>query len=124
MTLELALSGTPMVVAYKADALAVRSAFLLIAHSVVLPNLVLGENVFPELLQEDCIGEKLSEALLPLIEGGPERDRQLAGLATRERVHARDQTKRRANKAARIVLAHAERRQSELERFQRAATGT
>jgi lipid-A-disaccharide synthase len=105
VTLELALCGTPMVVAYRADALAANLRFLLIAHSVVLPNLVLGENVFPEVLQEDCVGEKLSEALLPLIEGGPERDRQLDGLArVKERMRETDAAP--SEKAAEIVLDH------------------
>jgi lipid-A-disaccharide synthase len=105
VTLELAVSGTPMVVAYIADALAAKFRFMLIAHSVVLPNLVLGENVFPELLQEDCVGEKLSAALLPLIEDGPERDRQLEGLArVKERI--RETAEAPSEKAAKIVLEH------------------
>jgi len=105
VTLELALSGTPMVVAYRADALAANLRFLLIAHSVVLPNLVLEENVFPELLQENCVGEKLSEELLPLIWGGLERDRQLAGLArVKERMRETDAAP--SEKAAKIVLDH------------------
>jgi lipid-A-disaccharide synthase len=103
VTLELALSGTPLVVAYNADPLAQKFRFLLIAHSVVLPNLVLGENAVPELLQEDCEGGKLSQALLPLIEGGPERDRQLEALAcVTERM--RETGGVPSDKAARIVL--------------------
>jgi lipid-A-disaccharide synthase len=109
VTLELAVSGTPMVVAYIADALAVKFRFMLIAHSVVLPNLVLGENVFPELLQEDCVGEKLSEALLALIKDGPERDRQLEGLV-RVQDCMRDAGKPPSQKAAEIVLDHLRRR--------------
>jgi lipid-A-disaccharide synthase len=105
VTLELAVSGTPMVVAYIADALAAKFRFMLIAHSVVLPNLVLGENVFPEVLQEDCVGEKLSEALLPLIEGGPERDRQLADLASVYQ-RMRETGEVPSEKAAKIVLDH------------------
>jgi lipid-A-disaccharide synthase len=109
VTLELAVSGTPMVVAYIADALAAKFRFMLIAHSVVLPNLVLGQNVFPELLQEDCVGEKLSEALLPLIDGGPERDRQLKGLV-RVKDCMRQTGEPPSEKAARIVLDHLRRR--------------
>jgi lipid-A-disaccharide synthase len=82
VTLELALAGTPMVVAYRVDAVAAQLRFLLKVPSVVLANLVLAENVFPELLQEDCTPDKLAGALLPLFkEGSPERERQLAGLA-------------------------------------------
>jgi lipid-A-disaccharide synthase len=109
VTLELALAGTPMVVAYRADPIASSLRFLLIAHSVVLPNLILGENVFPELLNKECTGEKLSEALLPLIRGGSERERQLAGIAdVTERVRETEDAP--SARAARIVLGYAERK--------------
>jgi lipid-A-disaccharide synthase len=82
VTLELALAGVPMAVGYKVDAVASRLRFLMKVPSVVLANLVLGENVFPEFIQEDCTPEKLAGALLPLLtEGSPERERQLGGLA-------------------------------------------
>ncbi len=113
VTLELALAGTPMVVAYRADALAKSLSFLLIAHSVVLPNLILGENVFPELLNEACTGEGLSAALLPLMRGGTARDLQLQGLASvLECVRDTDETP--SEHAARIVLAYAEGGKAEL----------
>jgi len=108
VTLELALTGTPMVVAYRADPIASSLRFLLIAHSVVLPNLILGENVFPELLNRDCNGEMLSRALLPLMRGAPEREQQLTGLArVAERV--RESESQPSMRAARIVLSYAER---------------
>jgi lipid-A-disaccharide synthase len=109
VTLELALAGTPMVVAYRADPIASCLRFLLIAHSVVLPNLILGENVFPELLNRECNGGMLCEALLPLMRGGPERERQLAGLARMtERVRKIEGAP--SERAAKIVLAYAERK--------------
>jgi lipid-A-disaccharide synthase len=81
VTLELALSGAPMVVAYRVGRLTAKLRFLLNVPSVVLANLVLGENAFPELLQEDCEPEKLSATLLPLLRDTPERRRQVAALA-------------------------------------------
>lgn len=81
VTLELGLSGVPMVVAYKVDWLALQLRFLMKAPSIVLANLVLGENVFPEFIQEDCTAEKLAGALEPLLGDTPERVRQLEGLA-------------------------------------------
>ena len=86
VTLELAVAGTPMVVAYRVDQVAARLRFLLKVHSVVLANLVLGENAFPELLQEDCTGEKLAAALAPLLSETPQRRAQLAAL---ERIPSR-----------------------------------
>jgi lipid-A-disaccharide synthase len=81
VTLQLALAGTPMVVAYKVDGIAAHMRFLLNVPSVVLANLVLEENAFPELLQEDCTPEKLADALEPLLRDSPERRAQLAALA-------------------------------------------
>ncbi len=55
VTLELAVTGTPMVVAYKVDVVASAPLRMLIkAPTVVLPNLVLGNLAFPEFLQQDC----------------------------------------------------------------------
>jgi lipid-A-disaccharide synthase len=122
VTLELALAETPMVVAYKADPLATHFRFLLIAHSVVLPNLILGENVFPELLEKKCNGERLSAALLPLMLGGAERERQLAGLArVIERVSETDESP--SLRSARIVLAYAQAKQAGVPSVQRASIG-
>lgn len=80
VTLELGLSGTPMVVAYRVDPVAARLRFLLKVHSVVLANLVLSENAFPEYLQEECMPERLYTALVPLLTDTPERRRQLDAL--------------------------------------------
>lgn len=80
VTLELALAGVPMVVAYRVDGLARHLRFLVKVPSIVLANLVLGENVFPEFIQEDCTGEKLAGAVAPLLADTPEREVQLAGL--------------------------------------------
>jgi lipid-A-disaccharide synthase len=77
VTLELGLSGIPMVVAYKVsriEALILRP--LIKAQSIVLTNLVLGENTIPEFIQEDCTPETLATALLPLLSGPPERRKQ------------------------------------------------
>lgn len=76
VTLELGLAGTPMVVAYKVDQVAVRLRFLLKVPSIVLANLVLQENAFPEFIQEDCEPETLADALAPLLRDTPERTRQ------------------------------------------------
>jgi lipid-A-disaccharide synthase len=76
VTLELAFAGTPMVVGYKVDALASRLSFLLKVPSIVLANLVLQENAFPEFVQEDCEPDTLSAALGPLLSDTPERAAQ------------------------------------------------
>jgi lipid-A-disaccharide synthase len=82
VTLELALVGTPTVVAYKVDRLVGSIVKRLItAPSAVLPNLVLGETAYPEFIQEACTPANLAEALAPLMDDSPERARQVAALA-------------------------------------------
>ena len=67
-------------------------------------------------------GERLSAALLPLMRGGTERDRQLAGLArVIERVRETDESP--SQRAARIVLAYAQGKQAEITPVQRASIG-
>lgn len=81
VTLELALSGVPMVAAYRLHAVEAVIARLIRLQarlpSVILANLVLGENIVPELLQEDCTPAKLAAALEPLVADTPERRRQI-----------------------------------------------
>jgi hypothetical protein len=70
VTLELALAGVPMVAAYKVSAIeyyAVGRGILKRLPSIILANLLLGENVVPELLQYNCTSEQLADALLPLL---------------------------------------------------------
>ncbi|MGB0056281.1 MAG: lipid-A-disaccharide synthase, partial [Methyloceanibacter sp.] len=75
----------------------------------VLPNLILGENVVPELLNRACNGGLWCEALLPRLRGGPEPERHLAGLAQMtERVRKIEGAP--SERAAKIVLAYAERK--------------
>jgi lipid-A-disaccharide synthase len=104
VTLELGATGTPMVVAYRVDPVAARLRFLLKVHSVVLANLVLGANAFPEFIQEDCTPAKLSAALAPLLKDTPERANQIAALAKiREKMFLPEGTP--SGKAAEIVLS-------------------
>jgi lipid-A-disaccharide synthase len=79
VTLELALARVPMVVAYKVSWIEARARHFINVPSIVLPNLILGENVVPEFLQERADPEALAEALARLISGGPERERQSLG---------------------------------------------
>ena len=81
-TLELALAGVPTVAAYKVALIEELAARLFVkVPSVILANLVLGENVVPEFLQRDCTAERLASALLPLLTDTPERRRQIEAFA-------------------------------------------
>jgi lipid-A-disaccharide synthase len=87
VTLELAVSGVPMAVAYRLD-----GAYRLVRRlntvlpivrvsSMVLPNIVLGDNAVPEFLEEAVEPDGLSATLAALLREGPERERQLAAFA-------------------------------------------
>jgi lipid-A-disaccharide synthase len=82
VTLELALAGVPMVTAYRtgaAEAWILRRAIKV--NSVILANLVIGENVVPEFLQEDCAPEKLAAALRDLLGDSELRRKQVEAFA-------------------------------------------
>ncbi len=82
VTLELALAGVPMVTAYRTgsvEAWILRRAIKV--NSVILANLVIGENVVPEFLQEDCTPEKLAQALREVLGDSELRRRQLEAFA-------------------------------------------
>ena len=108
VALELALAGTPMVIAYKVDPVAAPVLRRMIkAPSTVLPNLILGQRAIPEFHQEHCTPVKLADALSPLLEDTPERRQQLAALAeVPTRMHLPMGTPSEA--AAQIVLNYAE----------------
>lgn len=78
-TLELALSGIPMVTLYKASRLEAAIVRAMIqVRTGLLPHLVLGEHFIPEFLQEHATAQALTGAILPLVQGGRQRDEQLA----------------------------------------------
>ncbi len=82
-TLEAALAGPPFVVAYRTHPLtfALARRMVRVPH-VALANLVAGERIVPELLQDQVAPEPLARALLPLLDpASPERARMVAGLA-------------------------------------------
>jgi lipid-A-disaccharide synthase len=82
-TLELAVAGVPMVAAYRVGHIEGPLAFLFInVSSVILANLVLGQNVVPQYLQYNATPKKLAAAALEIIVDGPPRSRQLEAFKT------------------------------------------
>jgi lipid-A-disaccharide synthase len=105
VTLELALSGVPMVTAYKvgaAEAWIMRRAINV--QSVILANLVIGENVVPEFLQQDCTPEKLSQALREVLGDSASRRKQIEAFAKIDQILSTGDQPPSA-RAADIVLA-------------------
>jgi lipid-A-disaccharide synthase len=81
---------------------------LIKVSSVILANLVLGENVVPEFIQEACTSENLAAAVLPLLADTPERRRQIEAFSRLDTIMEIG-SKAPATRAADIVLAAARR---------------
>ncbi len=80
VTLELALAGVPTVGAYRVSLIEEAVARLMRSpelSTIILTNLVIGENIIPEFVQRDCTPEKLADALVPLVFDSVERRRQI-----------------------------------------------
>jgi lipid-A-disaccharide synthase len=82
VTLELALSGVPTVIAYRIN----RLTHLIVKRMVKapyagLPNVILGRPLMPELLQYDCTPRRLERALAALLDDPAARQAQIEGMA-------------------------------------------
>jgi lipid-A-disaccharide synthase len=111
VTLELALAGVPTVAAYRLPL--IEEVILRLSlpqtelHSVILANLVIGENVIPEFLQRACTPEKLAQALVPLLSDTPQRQRQTEAFSRLDEIMTLGTAP--SAKAAAIVLEVARR---------------
>ena len=108
VSLELALAGVPMVVAYrvsKIEEMIVRA--LATAPSVVLPNLILGENVVPEFLQEAASPQALARGVVALLPEGAARAAQISALGKLDGLMRLEDGDTPSARAARIVLGMA-----------------
>ena len=107
-TLEAALAGTPLVIAYRAHPLTFWLARRLVqVPRIGLVNLVAGEALAPEYLQDEATPEALARAVGPLLEDGVARDRMLEGLA-RVRASLAPQEDGAGSVAERVVQLAAE----------------
>jgi len=104
-TLELALAGIPMVAAYRVGALEAWILRKLVrVNSVILANLVIGENVVPEFIQQDCTPDRLAPAVRDVLVDSSLRRRQLEAFARLDAIMATGNLPPSA-RAADIVLA-------------------
>lgn len=109
VTLELAMSGVPMVAAYRGAGWEAALARRLVKlPSVILPNLVLGRNLVPEFIQNMATADALAGQVLRLLPNGPERTAQLAGFAEVE-IEMKRAGLRPADNAVDAALAVVER---------------
>lgn len=105
VTLELALAGVPMVVAYRvsaATAFIIRRMGVGVAHASLV-NLLLGHEAVPECLQEDCTPGRLAEAVHGILTS--EQTRAAQRQAFKDVVKALgDRTPPPSERAAKVVL--------------------
>ena len=88
-TLELALAGVPMVAVYRVSRWEAAIARRVIrVPTVILANLVIGDTVVPEFLQEDCTAAQLAPAVAELLQSGAARQRQLDAFAKLDQLMA------------------------------------
>ncbi len=80
VTLELALAKVPQIVAYRVAPLESLARYFIEVPSIVLPNLILGQNAIPEFLQERCTAEALAAALIGILRRWPGAAGANAGL--------------------------------------------
>jgi lipid-A-disaccharide synthase len=112
VTLELALAGVPMIAAYRVslfEELVARTAINV--PSIILANLVLGENVVPELLQRGCTPQALADALAPLLTDSPQRRRQVEAFGRLDAIMEIGRASP-SDRAADVVLEHAAQRRA------------
>lgn len=106
-TLELALAGIPMVVAYRTGWISgyLARRWVTVDH-VSLPNLIAGRTVVPELLLDDCTPSRIVAEASRLLDDPAAAAEQRAGFAEiRARLGAGDLAP--SDRAARVVLAAA-----------------
>ncbi|WP_374448280.1 lipid-A-disaccharide synthase [Stella sp.] len=109
VTLELALAGTPFVVAYRLNAL---TAWLVRRKATVrfatIVNLLMDRAVVPERLQEACNADALAEAVRPLLTDAAARDaqrRDLAAAVGRLGLDGRPPSERAADEVLALIAA-------------------
>ena len=105
-TLEAALVGTPMIIIYKFSALTwwLSQRLVQLTHSG-LPNIIAGEEIVPELLQDQANVERVTTAAEDLLANPEQRVTQQQRLATiRQQLGASGA----ATRVADLVLSYTE----------------
>jgi lipid-A-disaccharide synthase len=117
VTLELALAGVPMVVAYRVSATTafiVRRMGVSVEHASLV-NLLAGRQVVPEFLQEECTASGLAAAVDELLRSREAREAQAQGFRDVARVLG-ERTPPPSERAAKVVLDIVQARMNEASR--------
>ena len=105
VALELALAGTPMVIAYRLDPLSYQLRRLITGWTAVLPNYIVDHPLVAEHFHEFVRPELLARRLERLLKDTGERRAQMEGFAEIHRLMTVDRSPGEA--AAAIILQHA-----------------
>lgn len=105
--LECALAGLPSIIAYRASALTAYMLRCLITVKFVnLANLLAGRMIIPELIQENCTAQKITQAVLPLLIDAHARDAQQRDLRDVASMLGVNESLSPSEKATDIILKH------------------
>lgn len=116
VSLELALAGVPMAIAYRLDGFyrlvkqLNRVVKIAQVTSMVLPNIILGENVVPEFLDDEANPEALATCVAALLQDGPERRRQCEAFRRLDALMALEGGRSPSERAAEVVATVARER--------------
>jgi lipid-A-disaccharide synthase len=104
-TLETALMGVPMVVAYRVSPLSFRIGKMVVSTPhVSLVNLIAGREIVPELLQDDVTPQKLAERASVILENDAYRKEMIMNLGkVRESIGERGASEKTAKIAVDII---------------------
>jgi lipid-A-disaccharide synthase len=105
-TLECALLGCPMVIAYRLSPVTAMLGRLLVrgVEHIGLPNIVAGRRVVPELIQREMTGARLAEVAWPLLSDPARRQEVVLGLReVRARLGVGGAAERAATLAAKMM---------------------
>ncbi len=119
-TLEAAIAGVPMVTVYKVSRLTYHIGKRLIKVPFIsLVNLVAGQAVIRELIQDDVSPERVADAVLPLLGDGQARARMIADLGrVRDSLGRGGASERTAAMALEMLKGRTQGRQAALARSQ------
>jgi len=108
VTLEILLLETPMVVAYKVSPLSYRLGRMLVKiNFFCLANLIAGEEIVRELLQDEANPEAIADELYRLVFDETRKEEQLKGYATvKERLGSSGASTRAAARALTLLQAN------------------
>lgn len=103
VTLELALSQIPMVVAYRVGAVEGLLRYIINVSSIVLPNLIVGHRPIPEYIQGACDADTLTNAMFDLLQDSGARNVQLSAFADLDHLMQIGE-KRPSERAAHVIF--------------------